>query len=77
MDRAAITRWSVVEFLMRRGGQRFCAECVTRATRMRNVAAVARVIKTLASSPDYRVEEVECSRCERTALTIRKLWTGL
>ena len=68
---------SVTEFLMRHGGRRFCAECVARAVRVRNVAAARRAMKALASDADYRVEEGDCSRCERTALTIRALWMGM
>jgi hypothetical protein len=29
------------------------------------------------ATPGYRVEEADCSRRERTALTIRALWTGM
>jgi hypothetical protein len=71
------TQHRVAEFLMRQGGQRFCAPCVARAIRVRSTAPVAWVMKDMASDPGYRVEEVECDRCERTALTIRMLWTGM
>ena len=77
MDRPAMTRWSVAAYLMRRGGQQFCAECTAHAIRARNVAAVRRAMKSLASHPGYRVEEADCTSCERTTLTIRTLWTGV
>jgi hypothetical protein len=77
MDRPAITRWSVAAYLMRRGGQQFCAECTAHAIRARNVAAVRQAMKGLVSHPGYRVEEADCSYCDRPALTIRAIWTGM
>ena len=77
MDRATNTQNRVAEFLTRHGGQRFCASCVARAVRIRSTAPVMRAMKALASDAGYRVEEVECSRCDRMALTIRALWTGM
>jgi hypothetical protein len=32
--------------------------------------------QALGATPGYRVEEGDCSNCERTTLTIRALWTG-
>jgi len=43
----------------------------------RTVPPVERAIKGLASDAGYRVEEGDCSNCERTTLTIRALWTGM
>jgi hypothetical protein len=38
---------------------------------------VERAMKDLGATPGYRVEESDCSNCERTTLTIRALWTGM
>ena len=77
VDRAANIQHRVTEFLVHNGGKRFCAPCVARAVRLRSTAPVMRAMKALANDPGYRVEEAECSRCDRTALTIRALWTGM
>ena len=77
MDPATNTQRRVAEFLMHNGGKRFCAPCVARAARMRNVYAVGRAIKALGSDARYRVEEAECGRCDQTAHTICALWMGL
>jgi hypothetical protein len=71
MDRAAITRWSVAAFLMRRGGQQFCAECTARAIRPRDVAAVRRAMKGLASHPGYCVEEADFTSCGPSSDLVR------
>src|ERR1700757_4660800 len=41
---------------------------------MRNVDAGRRAVMVLGSDAGSRVEEAECNRCDRTALTIRALW---
>jgi hypothetical protein len=38
---------------------------------------VERAMKDLGATPGYRVEEGDCSNCERTTMTIRALWTGM
>ena len=71
------TKQGVADFLLRHGHQRFCARCVARAVKARTVPPVERAMKDLGATPGYRVEEAECSQCERTTLTIRTLWTGM
>ena len=71
------TKQAVAEFLLRHGHQSFCASCVARAVKALTVPPVERAIKGLASDAGYRVEEGDCSNCERTTLTIRALWTGM
>lgn len=77
MARATNTQHRVVKFLMQHGSQRFCAKCVAAVVRLPSVGPVERAIRALASDTGYRVEEADCSRCDRTALTIRALWTGM
>ncbi len=71
------TQEKVAAFLMQHGHRPFCAGCLAKAVRARSVATVERAMKALASGPGYRVEEADCSRCQRTAITIRLLWTGI
>jgi hypothetical protein len=71
------TQQDVASFLMHHGHQRYCAKCLARAVNARSVPPVERAIKDLGKGSGYRVEDADCSRCERTALTIRALWTGM
>jgi hypothetical protein len=71
------TKQAVADFLLSHGHQRFCASCVARAVKARTVPPVVRAVKDLGATPGYRVEEADCSNCERTTQTIRALWTGL
>jgi hypothetical protein len=71
------TKQAVADFLLSHGHQRFCASCVARVVKARTVPPVTRALKELDATPGYRVEEGDCSNCERTTLTIRALWTGL
>jgi hypothetical protein len=67
----------IATFLMGHGHQPFCAQCLAKVVKARTVPLVERAMKELATDPGYRVEEVECSRCDRTALNIRALWMGM
>ena len=65
-------------FLSRRGGQRFCAECLTRAVPFRDTEQARRAAGGLAAHSAYRIEDDgDCSRCNNTRRTIRALWVGL
>jgi hypothetical protein len=67
----------VAAFIMRGRHQPFCAKCVAKALNARDALPIWRAMKDLAKDPGYRVEEADCSNCERTTLTIRALWTGM
>ena len=68
----------MAEFLVRHGGERFCAECLARPVAIRNLAHVRRTIRYLSADLGYRIEDnAECSRCNHVKRTIRALWVGL
>ncbi|HTI84904.1 MAG TPA: hypothetical protein VL614_31000 [Acetobacteraceae bacterium] len=71
------TKQAVVNLLLRHGHRLFCARCLARAVKARSVPPVERAMKDLGATLGYRVEEGDCSICERTMLTIRSLWTGM
>lgn len=67
----------IAAVLLHHGHLSFCARCLVRAVKARSVALVERAMKDLGATPGYRVEEADCSQCERTTVTIRALWTGM
>jgi hypothetical protein len=67
----------ITDHLIRNSGQRFCEECLSRVSGIRNQVNVARAVRDLTTKQVYRREESECSRCGKTRLTVRALWAGV
>ena len=67
----------ICEFLMRRGGQAFCDDCLRRAMGLRSrhpIQQVARAI--IMESSAYRRETRYCGACGNERLTLRAFQPG-
>ena len=53
----------ICEFLMRRGGQGFCDDCLRKALGLRNLRSVQRATEALGDGSAYRRETRFCGAC--------------
>src|ERR1700722_7332568 len=61
----------ICEFLMRRGGQGFCDDCLRKALRLRNLRPVQQATEALGKSSAYSRETRFCGTCGNERLTLR------
>ena len=61
----------ISEFLMRRGGQGFCDDCLRRSLRIRTVTPVRRAVEALRDNATYRRETLFCASCGNERLGMR------
>jgi hypothetical protein len=66
----------ICEFLMRRGGQGFCDDCLRKALRLRNLRPVQQATEALGKSSVYRRETRFCGACGNERLTLRAFQPG-
>ena len=67
----------ICEFLMRRGGQGFCDDCLRKALRLKNLPSVQRATEALGDGSAYCRETRFCGRCGDERLTLRASQPGI
>jgi hypothetical protein len=64
------------EFLMRRGSQGFCDDCLRKALGLRNLPGVQQATEALSKDPVYRRETLFCAKCTDERSTLRAFRPG-